>query len=163
MIRIESRNNPGTQPTQKRCPHKKGPSIGGDLKISTETEGVYGSQDERSRLKCRSERLQNRYGEMKRPQADGIQPRDGIRYQNSETSDHGSIGNGAIFDNHDDAIANVEIVLRAISFFNMILVDDGHVLADSCILIKNGPLDCGAFADTDRRASPFTEHGTLLS
>ena len=67
--------------------------------------------------------------------------------------DHGAVWNRRVFDDDDNAIANVETLVSTISLLNVIFVDNGHVGTNAGIFIKNGTFYGCALANPHRSAT----------
>ena len=44
-------------------------------------------------------------------------------------------------------------MLRPISLFNIVFIDNGDIAANTCVFIENRPFNRGAFTDTQRNAA----------
>ena len=73
-----------------------------------------------------------------------------------------TVRNGAIFNYYYDAIADVEVVLGAIGFFDIVLVDNIDIVANAYIFINNCLLDSATPANADRDATCLSQQSTLL-
>jgi hypothetical protein len=67
--------------------------------------------------------------------------------------DDRAIRNRCVLDDHNDAIANDEAKILAITFLHMILVDHPDVTADARVLIDDGSLDGRVCSDSQRNLS----------
>ena len=78
-------------------------------------------------------------------------------------SDHSAVLDGGVFNNNNNAIADVETLIGAISFLDVILVDDGDVGSDAGVFIENGAFHRGALPHPDRNPTTLAKHGTFIT